>query len=65
MPWNPSRPLSSTGHNRRATGKVGVRATHVANAVLRRTGDEGKALRVANAYVARKQGRSLMNRRTR
>lgn len=58
VPWVPTKPLSATGHNRRATGKVGVKATRIANAVLAKTGDEGKALRIANSYVAKKQGRS-------
>lgn len=60
MPWDPRKPLSATGHNRKATGKVGVKATGIANAVLRETGDEGKALRIANTYV--KKHRGMMNR---
>lgn len=55
MPWNPS--TFRTRHNRRATGKLGKKAAEVANAVLRRTGNDGEAIRVANTYVAKKQGR--------
>jgi hypothetical protein len=61
MPWPAGRPFSATGHNRRATGKVGVRATGIANAVLRKTGNEGEAVRIANAYV--KKHRGIINRK--
>jgi uncharacterized protein YdaT len=50
MPWTAK---SFKKHNRKATKKM----ADVANAVLRETGDEGKAIRIANAQGKRKRKR--------
>lgn len=62
MPYPPGEPFSRTGHNRRATGRVGVKATRIANAIIAKTGDDAKAIRIANAYVKRHRGRGIINR---
>lgn len=53
MPW-----VASTfrKHNRRAVGPAGKKAASIANAVLRKTGDEGRAIRIASAAIKRKRG---------
>ena len=47
MPWNPREFRSR--HNKKLSDLQAERASHIANAVLERTGDEGLAIRVANA----------------
>ncbi len=63
MPWPTARSFSK--HNKKATGKVGTKAAKIATAVLKSTGDDGKAIRIANSYVKKHKGtapRGLMNR---
>jgi hypothetical protein len=53
MPWSPSDGPSR--HTKKAKSKVAKRQwADVANSVLKRTGDEGRAVRSANAVVARR-----------
>lgn len=53
MPWlNDS---DSLRHNKLATGKLGEVWRKVANETLERTGDEGRAIREANAVIDRMQ----------
>jgi len=55
MPWTPRE--FAKKHNKRLNGKPKKQrqAAHVANSVLKRTGDEGRAIRAANAVVGRKK----------
>lgn len=62
MPWNPKEPWSKSGHNRKATGAVGRKATRIANAVMRSGASDVTAIRVANKYVKTHQGRGAINR---
>ena len=55
MPWDKN---SFKKHNKRATGQM----ASVANAVLRKTGDEGKAIRIANAKGKKPKRRKKRNR---
>ncbi len=56
MPWlNDS---DSLRHNKLATGKLGEVWRKVANETLERTGDEGRAIREANAVIDRIQEKS-------
>lgn len=49
MPWKPS---DAKRHTKKARSGVAKRQfAHVANSVLARTGDEGSAIRAANAVV--------------
>ncbi len=49
IPWTPS---NATSHTRKATTKATQKQwSTVANAVLGKTGDDGKAVRIANAAV--------------
>lgn len=57
MPWKPS---DASGKTKRARSPTAKRQwAHVADRVLAKTGDEGRAIREANAVVKRrtKQGR--------
>ena len=51
MPWT-GRTFRSR-HNHQLTGEQASRAAGIANAVLEKSGDEGRAIRVANAVVNR------------
>lgn len=51
MPWLSD--ADSLRHNKRATGKLGELWRKVANETLARTGDEGRAIREANAVIDR------------
>lgn len=53
MPWTGK---SFSKHNKKLTPKQATQAAKVANAVLKETGDEGKAIAIANAQ-ANKQGK--------
>jgi hypothetical protein len=56
MPWSPS---DATRHTKKAnTPKKKRQFSDVANSVLARTGDEGRAIREANAVVGRKRKNS-------
>jgi uncharacterized protein YdaT len=48
MPWTAK---DAPAHNRHATGKRARQWADVANSVLGRTGDEGRAVREANAAI--------------
>jgi len=48
VPWT-SRSFSK--HNKKLKGKRASLAARIANAVLRESGDEGKAIRIANAQA--------------
>lgn len=52
MPW-----VASTfrKHNRRAVGPAGKKAASIANAVLRKTGVEGRAIRIASSYLKKQR----------
>lgn len=51
MPWKPS---DARRHDRKAnTAKKRRQWAHVANSELRRTGDEGRAVRAANSVIKR------------
>lgn len=62
MPWPTAKSFSK--HNRAATGRTGQKAANIATGILKKTGDDGKAIRIANAYVKKhKSGhRGLINR---
>lgn len=50
MPWSPKDALRHT--HKATTAKKKRQFAHVANAVLAATGDDGRAIREANAAVA-------------
>jgi len=55
MPWGAK---DATRHTKKAkSAKAKRQWEHVANSALKRTGDEGRAVREANAVVARRKGR--------
>jgi len=49
MPWKPSDAMRHT--HKATTDKKKRQFAHVANSILKRTGDEGRAIRGANAAV--------------
>jgi len=51
VPWLTDE--DSLRHNKRAQGRLGEIWRQVANETLERTGDEGRAIREANAVIAR------------
>jgi len=52
MPW---RPEDAKRHTKKARSPKAKRQfAHVANSILQRTGDEGRAIRGANAAVAKR-----------
>lgn len=55
MPWNPK---DVTKHNKAAKGSKGKQWAKVANKVLKQSGDEGKAVRIANASIKNKRTKS-------
>lgn len=62
MPWTPS---DATRHTKKAnTPKKKRQFAEVANSVLAKTGDEGRAVREANAVVGRKHKGSKIVTRT-
>jgi hypothetical protein len=56
MPW--LNDADSLRHNKLAHGKLGEIWRKVANETLERTGDEGRAIREANAVIERVRERS-------
>ena len=52
MPWTPK--TFAARHNKRLDPAKAKKAAAIANAVLEKTGDDGKAIRIANAAVKRK-----------
>jgi hypothetical protein len=56
MPWAPK---DATSHTKKATSPIAKRQfADVANSVLGKTGDEGRAIREANAAVAKRKDSS-------
>ncbi|MDD1678679.1 MAG: hypothetical protein LUO93_05795 [Methanomicrobiales archaeon] len=54
MPWTPA---DAMGHTKKAnTASKKRQWRDVANAILKKTGDEGRAVREANAAVERNKG---------
>jgi hypothetical protein len=54
MPWQPS---DAKNHDKAANTPAKQRQwSDIANSVLRRTGDEGRAVREANGVIQRHQG---------
>lgn len=51
MPWDKD---TFKKHNKKATGAKGAKAAAIANEVLKRTGDDAKAIRIANAAIKKK-----------
>lgn len=51
MPWNPG---GAAKHKKNLSSKQKRQWAHVANSMLERTGDEGKAVRAANAVSGRR-----------
>jgi uncharacterized protein YdaT len=49
MPWNPKQFRAK--HNKSLTPAQAVNASKIANAILEDTGDDGQAIRIANAKV--------------
>ncbi len=59
MPWDAKNFASR--HNKKLKGGAAAKASRVANAILKKTGDEGKAIRIANSIgdrAMRRGGRS-------
>jgi len=55
MPWKPSE---AKKHTRKAkSAKAERQWADVANSVLAKTGDDGRAIRAANAVIARRKAR--------
>lgn len=52
MPWD-SKSFKSK-HNKKLSPAQARKTAKVANAILRETGDEGKAIRIANAQAKKK-----------
>lgn len=53
MPW---KPKSATAHTKKAKSPTAKRQwSHVANSILAKTGNEGRAIREANAAVAKRK----------
>lgn len=52
MPWQPG---DAARHNKKATGKAAKQWSAVANSVLAKTGNDGRAIREANAVIARRK----------
>ena len=50
MPWSAK---DATRHDKKATGSKGATWSKVANSVLAKSGDEGKAIRVANSVIGK------------
>lgn len=55
MPWSPS---DAPGHDKATAGnpKLQRQWSHVANGVLKRTGNEGLAVQEANGVIKRHEG---------
>lgn len=56
MPWNDD--AASRKHHKDATGAHGKMWRSIANSTLDRTGDEGRAIRTANAALNNRMGKS-------
>jgi uncharacterized protein YdaT len=56
MPWTGSS--FKKKHNKKLSSKQASKAAEIANAILRETGDEAKAIRIANSKVHAKDWES-------
>lgn len=63
MPWQP-RDAGRHTKKARSGGKTSRQWSHVANSMLERTGDEGVAIRAANAVVRDRGKRKKRGRKT-
>ena len=54
MPWTAK---TFRHHNKKLSPLKAQKAAKIANAILRDTGDEGKAIRIANYQVGRKKSK--------
>jgi uncharacterized protein YdaT len=52
MPWTPK--TFAARHNKRLDPAKAKKAASIANTILEETGDDAKAIRIANAQVKRK-----------
>lgn len=52
MPW---KPQVAKKHNKKAVGKKAKQWSATANAVLEQTGDEAKAIRIANVAIKKEK----------
>lgn len=52
MPWTPKS--FSSRHNKALSPAKAAKAAKVANAVLQKTGDEAKAIKIANSQAKKK-----------
>jgi uncharacterized protein YdaT len=52
MPWTPAS--FKTRHNKGLTPAEAKKAAAIANTIIEETGDDAKAIRIANAQVKRK-----------
>lgn len=52
MPWDAQ---SFKKHNKKLSGKRAAKAAKIATAVLKKTGDDGLAVRIANYQMKRKK----------
>ncbi|MFA5385422.1 MAG: hypothetical protein WC364_12340 [Eubacteriales bacterium] len=55
MPWTGKSFKSK--HNKNLSPSIADEAAKIANAILRETGDEGKAIRIANSQIKNKKGK--------
>lgn len=51
MPWNAQ--TFAQRHNQALSGQQASKAARIANAILKKTGNEGQAIRIANAQAKR------------
>ena len=59
MPWTPQSFASK--HNKKLSPAQSVKAANVANAILKKTGNEASAIRIANSRFQNAAGRRLGN----
>ena len=52
MPWDKN---TFKKHNKKAVGAKGEKAAAIANNVLKRTGDDAQAIRIANAAIKKQK----------
>lgn len=59
MPWSGQQ--FAQRHNKKLHGEAATKAGEIANAVLKESGDEGKAARIANWQVKRMRKRGVIS----
>lgn len=62
MPWTKKSILKHNKKARRAGPKAQRQMAHVANSVLERTGDEGRAIAAANSVFNRRKAKKATRR---